>query len=296
MKTIHIGSILLIALLGSAFFISTNALSEYPTDTQATSSTHTVSVEANHPLAMAHQELKNAYDHFGKKELEAVHKDLKAANQWLQNNAVSKNAKTKEEAAILIKEIELFQQRIDQPAEEKEGAIARLYHRGTALVQREAQHALKNWDKASATNATLRQLIDAKLHFHYAEHELFVSHDIEDANEELSKTIEYLDRANETALPAVKQKIVVIKKEVQELATNHTTPNIVEQQKIIQALDTAHTALQQASKGVTATEIQNRLSTITNTITRLKKDIGTLENKQYYDSIMDKINKVADFH
>ncbi len=296
MKTIHIGFTALIALLGTAFFISTNVFSEDPVKAEATPSTHKVSVAANHPLAMAHQELKNAHDHFGQQDLDAVHKDLTAANKWLQDSAISQNEKMKEEAAILMKEIALFQQRIDQPAEEKEGVLARLYHRSTALVQRQVQHSMKNFDKASAANTTLKQLIDTRLHFHYAEHDLFVSHDAEGAGKELIKTIEYLDKANETALPAVQQKLAVIKKEIQTLATNHANANanVAEQQKIIQALETAHTALKQASEGVTNAEIQTRISAITLTITRLKKDVSNLENKQHYHEIMKQLNQLVE--
>jgi hypothetical protein len=220
---------------------------------------------------------------------------LKSANKWLQDTAVSQNAKTKEEAAILIKEIELFQQRLNQPAEENEGAIARLYHRSTALVEREVQHALKNWDEASTANATLKQLVDARLHFHYAEHELFVSHDAKGTTKELTKTIAYLDRANITALPHVKQKIVAVKTEIQKLAGSNSNDADIDagQQKITQALDTAQAALQQASEGVTTSEIKNKLKTITNELKSLKKEISSLENKQHYHEIMNALTQLS---
>ena len=59
MKAFLIGSGLLAASLAVLFFVTEQAVSE-----NTASASHSVSVESNHPLAMAHQELKQAHDDF----------------------------------------------------------------------------------------------------------------------------------------------------------------------------------------------------------------------------------------
>ncbi|HBH36052.1 MAG TPA: hypothetical protein DDW45_06720 [Gammaproteobacteria bacterium] len=284
MKAFLIGSGLLAASLTVLFFVSGQAVSE-----NSASASHSVSVESNHPLAMTHQELKQAYENFNKGDIDRVQKDLNAASQWLQQTSVSDNTKTKDEAAALVKEIQALQQKISHPSAGHEGAIARIWHRSSALVDHEIQHMTKSWSDVSTANKTMKYLLNAKLHFNYAEHDLFTSHDSDNANKELSYTITYLDEADKIAIPRVRQQIASIKKDIQALASSHA--NAHEQQNIINALDMASASIHQASQSAVPL-IQARLKSLAKEIGSLKNDIAMLEYKQQYDAILEKLRKL----
>jgi hypothetical protein len=290
MKPFHIGSeLLLVSLFFLFFFISGKAVSENKTSPQTIPTPNSVSVEKNHPLAMAHQQIEQANKDYNNGDMDAVQKDLNAASKWLQNPELSKNIKTKEEAIKLHQEIQALQEKINHAPEEHEGIISRLWHRSTALIEHEIQHASKDWNDRSIANQTLKYLIDARLHFHYAEHDLFISHDIENASAEIKDTISYLDEASNVAPAKVKEQIVAIKKEIQTLANNSS--RVPEQQKIIRSLDTANAAILEASQGVSPA-ILPRLKSISQNINNLKSELNSLENKQHYDEIMDKLHKL----
>ncbi len=281
--------VLITALSLAFFFGQANSDTAQPA---ASNTPHPVSVEKNHPLAMAHEQLKKAYEDYNKGDLAAVQKELNIASQWLQNSNISQDTKTRDEAARLNSDIQQLQQKISRPGtqkkpeEEHESAISRIWHRSTALVEREIQQAAKGWAETTAANKTLKYLVDARLHFHYAEHDLFISRNREKANSELQQTLLYLDRASKVANPEAQQKIMALRAEIQSLAS--TAKPDPEQVRIINALNTAQTAIQDSSQGAPA-EIRNRLTRIATDISQLKQDIGSLENKQHYEAIMQKL-------
>lgn len=284
MKAFLIGSGLLAASLSVLFFVTGQAVSE-----NSASASHSVSVESNHPLAMAHQELKQAYENFNKGDVDTVQKELNAASKWLQQPELSDNIKTKHEAAALAREIQELQQKISHPSAEHEGAIARIWHRSSALVEHEIQHMTKSWSDVSTANKTIKYLLNAKLHFNYAEHDLFADHDSDNAQKELSYTITYLDEADKVAIPRIRQQISLIKKDIQALANSHA--NAHDQQNILNALDMASASIHQASQSAVPL-IQARLKSLTTEIGNLKNEIGMLEHKQQYDAILEKLRKL----
>jgi len=247
---------------------------------------HPVTLESSHPLAMAHQELKQAHDNFNTGNIGSVQKNLDAASQWLQNSKISKNTKTRDEAAKLLNEIQDLHNQIIHPSDEHENILERLWHRSTALVEHEVQNIAKSWKDSSTANETLKYLLDARLHFNYTKHELFRSHDVERANEELNKTVAYLDKASEVAAPRVREKIATLKKDIQRLPTSPA--NTDDEQMIIQALEEASTSIDKASNSVSL-EIQARSKKIALEIRNLKKDVIMLERRHQYNSMMKRL-------
>ena len=284
MKALLIGSGLLAASLAVLFFVSGQAVSE-----NSASASHSVSVESNHPLAMAHQDLKKAHEDFKKGDIDAVQKELNAASKWLQQPGLSDNTKTKDESAALVKEIQELQQKINHPSDHHEGALARIWHRSSALVEHEIQHMTKSWSDVSTANKTLKYLLNAKLHLNYAEHDLFTDHDSGNADKELSYTITYLDEADKVATPQIRQQISLIKEDVHALANSHA--NAQDQQNILNALDMASASIHQASQSAVPL-IQARLKSLATEIGSLKDDIAMLEHKQQYDAILEKLRKL----
>jgi hypothetical protein len=283
MKTIPIQSILSTTTLALVCLISGNAVSENLASPQTTAKPHSVSIEANHPLAMAHKQLDQAREHYKKGEMDKVKTNLQAAGRWLQGHQKNK------EAIELLGEIKQLQEQINHPSDEHEGAISRLWHRSSVLVVREVAHVTKRWNDSSTANETLKHLIDARMRFSYAEHDLFIDHNATKARYELDSTLAYLDKASHVATSRIREKIIALKKDIQQLPTNKT--NAAEIQTIIQALKMAGVSVEQASHSVSP-EIQARSKKIAKNISNLKKDIFLLEKRQQYDVVMKNLQQL----
>ena len=289
MKADLMGSGLHIATFVFAFLVTSNAVSEDIGSAQSASSPLPVSIEANHPLAMAHQTLEHAKKSYNKGDIGAVQQDLDAASKWLQDPGLSNNTKAKDEAITLANEIEALQKEISHPSDEHEGTIARIWHRTTALVEHEIQHVRKSWTDTSTANKTMKHLLDAKLHFTYAEHDLFVAHNRDKANKEISRTITYLDDAEKVAIPRIQEQIAALKNDMQTLANSRIYAS--EQERIINVLTQASNSIQKVSQGV-ASPVQLKLETLVTEIGDLKNKIGTLESRQQYNAIIEKLRKL----
>jgi hypothetical protein len=283
MKTIHIGSVLLTTTLVIVFFISGNVASEDQAPSQVTLKTHPVSLEANHPLAIAHQQLDQAREDYQKGEIDKVKVSLEGARKGLQDHQKNK------EAAELSNEIKQLQEKIKHPSDEHENAISRLWHRSSALLVREVEQVTKRWSDSSTANETLKYLIDARMRFSYAEHDLFIKHNSEKARYEIDSTLASLDKANKIASPRVREKITALKQDIQQLPTNQT--NASETKIILQALQVAGISIDQASHSVSS-EIQTRSKKIAEDISNLKEDIFLLEKRQQYDSVMKNLQQL----
>ena len=280
MNVFSMESGLLIAAL-TLFFFGGYAVAE-----DSVPKPHVVSVIDKHPLAIAQQQLKQAHEYYKKGEIDQVEKSLQAASQSLQGHQKNKAA------AALASEIKQLQEKISQSSDSHESTISRLWHRSSALVAREIEHATKSWNDSSTANEILKYLIDARMHFSYAEHDLFENHDAEKANEDIKNTLAYLDKANAIANPQMREMITVLKKEIQHLPTDQT--NAEEVQTILQALETAATSVEKANDSVSQ-EIQTRSKKIVVDIKNLKKDIFILEKHQQYDAVMEKLQKLDKF-
>ncbi len=289
MKASLMGSCLYIAVFAITLFVSSDAVADNIGSAQPASSPLPVSVEVNHPLAMAHQKLDHAKENYSQGDIDAVQQDLDAASKWLQHPELSNNTKAKDEATILANDIQALQEVISHPSDEHEGAIARIWHRTTALVEREIQHIKKSWADTSTANKTMKHLLDAKLHFTYAEHDLFVAHNREKANNEISRTITYLDKAEKVAIPRIREQIGTLKNDLQTLADSRIYAS--EQERIMSVLTQASISIEKVSQGV-ALPVQSKLQTLVTEIGNLTNEIGALESRQQYNAIIEKLRKL----
>jgi hypothetical protein len=64
-----------------------------------------------------------------------------------------------------------------------------------------------------------------------------------------------------------------------------------EQERIINVLTQASNSIQKVSQGV-ASPVQSKLQTLVSEIGDLKNEIGTLESRQQYNAIIEKLRKL----
>ena len=293
MKASHIVSGLFSISCVIIFFASSNVCSENISDDtpaeQTISTPSLVSGESNHPLAMAHQQLKQAHENYNKGDIKAVQQNLAASSKWLQDPEISRDTKTKNEVAELVNDIHQLQEKINHPSDQHESTITQLWHRSSALVGREIKQLTNSWSETSTTNKTMSKLLDARLHFIYAEHELFNSHNADKTNKEINKTIAYLDEAEKITTPQSREKIAALKKDIQMLPDKYA--NKTEEHTIIHALGAARTSLEKARHSKSP-EIQTRVKTIMAEIENLRKDVAILEKRQQYDTILKRLGQM----
>lgn len=184
-----------------------------------------VSLGKSIPLARARRALWQAMEDYSAGHHEAVAADLARALKWLEWINVGTDTKTGREAQRLRAEIKELLDRETHKTPETESEMAGFWHRTVGLVEREAEKLYHGWRDQQSDNHLYRQLIDAKLHLFYAEHELFESGDADGAKQELRETTDYLRAAAEMASGARKARIEVLEKEVTALGSLAANPD-----------------------------------------------------------------------
>ncbi len=184
-----------------------------------------VSLGKSIPLAKARHALWQAMEDYSAGHHEAVEADLGQALKWLEWVKAGTDTKTGREAQRLRTEINELLERETHKTPEAESELGGFWHRTVGLVEREAEKLYHGWRDQQSENHLYRQLIDAKLHLFYAEHELFESSDVEGAREELEQTTGYLRAAAKEASGARKERIDALEKEVAALGSLTANPD-----------------------------------------------------------------------
>lgn len=249
--------------------------------------------DEKNPLDISRIKLGRAFDDYRKGDLDSARRELNAAIEWLRiATQTSKTEKVRDEAQNLSVEIEAFEKDLNNTSAGKESDLARFWHRVTSIIKREANQLIHSYVELSIAEKTLKHLLDAKLHFFNAEHELFVSCDTEEAGEELNKTIQYLDEAIEVARSSIREQVVLIKKDVELLKEEiDTTINIRANNSLIVTLDNLLEGLEEVNEDVPP-NLELRLDQIKADIRTLRSEAGKNSVKNKYDMIMRELHKV----
>ena len=184
-----------------------------------------VSLGKSIALAKARRALWQAMENYANGHHEAVKADLAQALKWLEWVKSGIDTKTGREAQRLRTEIGELLERETHKTREAESDLAGFWHRTVGLIEREAEKLYHAWRDQQHGNHLYRQLVDAKLHLFYAEHELFDSGDVEGARQELEKTAGYLRTAAAETSGESKTKIEALEKEVEALGRLAASPD-----------------------------------------------------------------------
>lgn len=245
------------------------------------------------PLRKAHLNLESAVDSFNEDDIDATKQHLEMASKWL--NKASQNSrsdKAKEESRQLAIEIDSFKEKINKESEQHENSLARFWHQTTSIIKRETDQLIHSYVKLSIAEKTLNHLLDAKMHLYRAKYDLFVSHDEDDAGEELSKVLNYMNEAIEVAEPGKHSEIINLSKDIQRLKDNVTKKkDSWESDSEIIALDKALENLNEAKQNASPT-IKLRIESLKADLNTLRDDIEKNNIKNDYESAMAKLNNI----
>lgn len=184
-----------------------------------------VSLGKSAPLAKARRALWQAMEDYSAGHHEAVKADLAQASKWLERVKDGADTKTGREAQQLHIDIKELLGRETHKTPEAESELAGFWHRTVGLIEHEAEELYHAWRDQQSGNHLYKQLIDAKLHLFYAEHELFESRDAEGGRKELEEATGYLRAAAAEASGPRKSRIEVLEKEVTAIGSLVDNPD-----------------------------------------------------------------------
>jgi hypothetical protein len=242
---------------------------------------------ADYYLREARIKLSNAFDSYREGDKMSAQTNLEEATAFLNKAAENSSAeKTKKEARKLATEIDKFRDEISQVPARQESILARFWHRASSIIKREADHIIHGYMEISAADKTMKPLLDAKMHLFNAEHDLFVSHDIEEAYDELGKVIVYLGEAADIATPAAKGRIDLLRENIQSLKEKITvSSDIWKKDSVINSLNVALSSLAEAYMDATPTT-KMRIEQIQNEMQALHTDVRRSSIRDDYDTSM----------
>ena len=223
-------------------------------------------------LNVSRTQLNIAFENYNKGDFTASKKNLKHASDWL-NKAVehSRSETIKVEAQKLAASIDNFRLTLNKSS--KKNDMARFWHQATSLIKRESEHLIHSYGESSVNNEILRYLLDAKMHFYTAEHDLFFSHDSNDVNLELRKSLEYLSQAEKLSQSNVKPSVNYLITGIDELISlSESNKNAWKQDSLLHSLENVINNLSEA-ESVASPPTRLRLESIKQTVSKLKQDI-----------------------
>ena len=237
-------------------------------------------------LNVARTQLDIAFENYNKGDIAASKKNLKHASEWLYKAVNhSRSDIVKNEAKKLAEEIDSFSHTLNQSSEIH--SLARFWHQTTSLIMRESEHLIHSYTETLTDDKIFRNLLDAKMHFNNADHDLFLSHDSKDATIELNNSLEYLAEAESLAGPELKPYVNKMITGINELISlSDRNESAWKKDTLVHSLDDAIKNLNEA-ESFASPPTRMRLELIKERISKLKIDTKKTSLKEKYESIMD---------
>ena len=236
-------------------------------------------------LQVARNQLSIAFDQYNDGDISASKQSLRKSSDWLNKAVIhSKSDKVKTESEKLASEIDNF--RLTLSDFSKQTDIARFWHQTTSLIIRESEHLVHSYIESSNDNTTLKHLLDSKSHFFLAEHDLFISDDLNDAVQELNHSLIYLDQAYEIARPELEPHIDKLINNIKALRSlTKSSKDSWKENKLIDSLNKATNNVKNA-ESIASPPTRLRLELIRKDIHQLKLDTQKTNLKTKYNSIL----------
>ena len=218
MITISSKSTMLIVMSAVFFFITHSAISAETVSETVQINTKKENTQANtdeNALDMARLKIETAINSYREGDMDASKRNLEIAIESLNKAANdSQTEKAREESRKLGIKIDKFKEKLNQASGQHENSLIRFWHQTISIIKRETDHLIHSYNELSVSEKTLKYLLDAKMHLFMAQHDLFVSHNDEDAIKELDNVLDYLDEASQVAKPSIQKKVVNLSKKI----------------------------------------------------------------------------------
>ncbi len=260
---------------------------------QANVKENTLPDSGKNALDMTRLKLESAINSYKKGDMVATKHDLEVAIEWLNKaEQNSKAEKSREESRKLGAKIDAFKEKLNQSSGGHKNSLIRFWHQSTAILKREIDHLTHSYVELLVSEKSLKYLLDAKMHLFTVRHDLFVSHNNEDAIQELDNVLDYLDEAGQVAKQPMQKKIIDLSKEIYILREQiKRRQDAWRNNDVILSLNQSIDNLTNA-KNKASPRIKLRIESIKAEIQTLRADVEKVNIKNDYESAMAKLRDI----
>jgi hypothetical protein len=244
-------------------------------------------------LDVARLKIENAINSYKEGDMAASERDLQMAIESLNKAANDiQTEKAREETRKLGIKIDEFKEKLNQAPGQHENMLIRFWHQTISIIKREKDHLIHSYIELSVSEKTLKYLLDAKMHLFMAQHDLFVSHNDEEAMKELDNVLDYLDDASQVAKPSIKKKVINLSKNIQALKEQiNPGQEAWRNNDLVVSLNQASDKLTQA-KSIASPQIKLRIESLETEIQRLRVDVERSNIKNDYELSIVKLRGI----
>jgi hypothetical protein len=271
-------------------FITSSAISAETVSEAVQKNTNKENTQINSDesaLGVARLKIEKAINNYREGDTDASKRNLEIAIESLNKAADdSQTEKAREESRKLAIKIDEFKEKLNQTSAQDENSLMRFWHNTISIIKRETDHLIHSYKELSVSEKTLKYLLDAKMHFFMAQHDLFVSHNNVDAIKELDNVLDYLDEAGQVAKPSIQKKVLNLSKKIYVLKEQikpgqEAWKNNDLVLSLNQAIDTLNKAKSNASP-----QIKLRIESLETEMQLLRVDVGRSNIKNDYEFLI----------
>ena len=244
-------------------------------------------------LDVARLKIENAINSYKEGDMVASESDLEMAIESLNKAAKdSQTEKAREESRKLGIKIDEFKEKLNQASGQDENTLIRYWHQTISIIKRETDELIHSYIELSVSEKTLKYLLDAKMHLFMAQHDLFVSHNDEDAIKELDNVLDYLDDAVQVAKPSIKKKVLNLNKDIYALKEQiNPGQEAWKKNDLVLSLNQAIDKLTKA-KNIASPRIKLRIELLVTEIQSLRVDVARSNIKNDYELSIVKLRGI----
>ncbi len=189
---------------------------------QAETTARAISANIESPLYRARQSIWQAGRQYSAGKQGEAGAYLEQGRRYLEKFGTTANAREKEEAGRLAREVAELEKKVGEKAEGVETGLKVAWERSAALAERGADYLVAGWQEMKTTLAASDDLIEAKLHVAYAETYQVTAGEPDKAARELGKATSFLKKAMQSKLAGREdiQKMADVEKELATLRTH----------------------------------------------------------------------------
>ena len=277
------------------FFITHSAISaETVSDTVQinTKKEHTDNSDGS-ALDIARLTIEKAINSYREGDMDASKRNLEIAIESLNKAANdSQTEKAREESRKLGIKIDKFKEKLNQASGQHENSLIRFWHQTISIIKRETDHLIHSYNELSVSEKTLKYLLDAKMHLFMAQHDLFATHDDDDAIKELDNVLDYLDEASQVAKPSIKKKILNLSKNIDVLKEQiKPGQEVWKNNDLVLSLNQAVDKLTEA-KSIASPQIKLRIESLETEIQILRVEVERSNIKNDYELSLVKLRGI----
>ena len=154
------------------------------------------------------------------------------------------------------------------------------------------ERLVETYEESSKTDETLKHLLDAKMYLSTAEHDLLVSHDKQNAQNDIEKSLTYLLEAENSAKPEIKSRVIELSKTLKKLEKKTASmKESLHSSDVYQLLGVAQVNLDKAKNNATA-PMKTQIEALSLRVQQIRQQLEHDNLRVDYESAMTTLGQI----